>query len=95
MSDKNMNAQNADLFRFIDRDEISSEKMHRDASVRPSVQDAGRRNCAGAGPAGPGLAASPFPDAHADILSVLHADKLRVDSLRKERMMFKIRSHFL
>ena len=27
MSDKNMNAQNADLFRFIDRDEISSEKI--------------------------------------------------------------------
>ena len=27
MSEKNMNAQNADLFRFIDRDEISSEKI--------------------------------------------------------------------
>ena len=27
MSEKNMNAQNSDLFRFIDRDEISSEKI--------------------------------------------------------------------
>ena len=27
MSDKNMNAQSAELFRFIDRDEISSEKI--------------------------------------------------------------------